>query len=188
MSIKYLVDGDSLNVNGDWPGQFAVLRPSATHLFIGRAGSLSTECIADWISQGRTNWPTIGQLVYYCPWTGANDVANQGGIGAVAIKPRLQAVWRQGRSVGMKVVAFTITKGTGIVGAGRDGVRTELNNWIKTGSATAEYDYLIDTDTLFVGLAGANYHLETTLFFDGIHMTTLGASYVAALVNSTLPA
>jgi lysophospholipase L1-like esterase len=178
-----LVDGDSLNVNGDWPGQFATLRPEMTHAFIGRAGSLANESIREFGAQAAPYAAPRYTPRTYAIWVAANDVANNQGS-ADEIFLRLRRLWKMGRVCGFRVVAFTVTLGQGIVTNGRQAIRTALNEEIR--AASVHYDALADVDGMFLDLSGADYYLDTDYFFDGIHMTTLGAQHVAALVSGLL--
>jgi uncharacterized protein YfiM (DUF2279 family) len=178
-----LVDGDSLNVNGDWPGQFAALHPQLTTVFIGRAGSLSTESIREFRDQAAPYAAPKYTPRTYAIWVAANDVANNQGS-ADEIYLRLRRLWKMGRDSGFRVIAFTVTMGAGIAMSGRQAVREALNE--KVRSASDYYDALADVDEMFVDQAGADYYQDADYFFDGIHMTEIAAGLVADLVSGLL--
>jgi len=114
-----------------------------------------------------------GDVVYFFLWAGRNDLA-LAHASAASIEANLTTAWANLRSAGFKVVAFTMAPGADITGADETS-RVAVNSWIVANSSL--YDFgPVRPDVYFPMPA------DTSIFFDGVHLTNAAASTLATRV------
>ena len=172
-----VVEGDSLTAsiagcgltNLAWPYQLmsnTVLLGIAQMTNVGLSGDYATNMVNTYTNQARTNIQsavTAGRAVYWLPYAGINDINSSFGSNTTFFA--LSNLWRQGRSDGAKVVAFTLPVTSSSGGALTD--VTNVNSLIR--AATNIWDYLVEPQHV----------LSAADSCDGIHYTLDGNKKLA---------
>lgn len=188
-NVQMIWEGDSLtsgNSSSLWTLQEQVATnsywgPKTYKLNVSASGAQTPAMVTD----ATTEWcqyridGKFGKQQYFCLWGGINDltVANRP---ASQIITNLVALWDSARSYGMKVVAFTPTPSSGVVG----GVITEYNSLVSLIRAnSSHYDYLVDlaADTALQNTA------NTTYYPDGVHLSNAGYDLVMTRFLAAVP-
>jgi lysophospholipase L1-like esterase len=203
-NIRPVIPAYNSRVNGFFPGDSmtkgqgaTIPYPTALATALGGGNRLAVSNVAITGTQA-IDWSTayLGQYLFTVGfsrlntahtnvahiWLGTNDLYYS--VDPATVLVALQKIWAQCRSLGMKVIAYTILSRSN---SGTPGTfntnRATLNAAIR--ACVGQYDYLVDVAAdATIGPNGAE--TNTTYFqSDLVHMTNAGLQIVA---NLTVPA
>jgi len=128
-------------------------------------------------NQGSTAIPVICTI-----WAGQNDRLTTG----AQTHANCRTLWAAAKALGMKVVAFTITRSDAITVAGWEANRIAANTLIRGDAGTGRYDYLMDADTFIDGLTATDpYYLDTTIYTaDKVHLNSVAGGGNSQLMDA----
>jgi lysophospholipase L1-like esterase len=124
---------------------------------------------------------TAASPVYLSVFIGTNNLTSTDPAQNTtsSMETAIDAYWRQARTDGCKVIAWTIMprEVTGSYAAAMEPTRIAYNAWVR---ASSDYDYLMDADWLVGDPTNA------AMFFDGLHPTPQGNLYLARQLDYVL--
>lgn len=122
----------------------------------------------------------FSDIKYYGGAAATNDLNN--GDAATTIHPKLRTLWAMGRADGFTTIGFTVARRSDFSGS-KATERATLNGLIRADYAAGLFDYLVDLDAA----PQLSNPSDATIFPDGVHLSTLGASIVSSLIAKTVP-
>jgi len=180
--VNLLCDGDSLtagyytanHATDSYPSQLAVLLNTANLANEGVAGATSTNVLSHAI-------PAVmaGVSNFYLLWIGTNDLLLSTSLATLEgnVSTRIAAVVAAGYTPILFTLPHTAYTGSPTPPSNYDSQRLLYNTWLKANFLNVvdlAADPRLQTPT------------DTTIYSDGLHMTTLGYSYVAQDAENVL--
>ena len=182
-----VAEGDSKTAYVDWLspfletaatwGEVSVITNSAvsgSSVWFG-ANNMTSRWAADAVFKTNAQYPTI----IYSLRGGQND----GSLKASRPRCKISAIFgTQARTNNWKVMAWTLDRTSGWTS--NPAFYTTMNDGIR--AAVTQYDYLVDAETFYTNLYGAEPFTNALIYADGVHETYFGACLEAT--NCAAPA